>query len=339
LDTSLKQEPKRKRWERMKKIYEKIKNVLENARTNAYRAVNFAMVSAYWQIGKIIVEEEQKGKKRADYGKSILKKLSIRLSTEFGKGFDESNLRYIRLFYLRFQKYDALRHELSWTHYRVLLRVSIKEAREFYVIESIKNNWSTRELDRQINSMLFERLALSKDKKGVLNLSKKGQIVKNSSDLLKDPYILEFLELEDKYSENDLEQKIIDNLQKFLLELGKGFMFVERQKRITLDNEHFYIDLVFYNRLLQCFVIIELKIGKLTHKDLGQLQMYVNYYDREIRSDKENPTIGILLCADKKETIVKYTLPKDNKQIFASEYKLYLPNKRELVDKLKKILG
>jgi predicted nuclease of restriction endonuclease-like (RecB) superfamily len=210
----------------------------------------------------------------------------------------------------------------------------------FYTVETENNNWSVRELDRQINSMLFERLALSKDKKGVIELSKKGHIIQNSEDMIKDPYVLEFLNLEEsaKYSETEFEQRIIDHLGKFLLELGKGFMFVARQQRITLEAEHFFIDLVFYNRILRCFVIVELKIGKLTHKDLGQLQMYVNYYDREIRGKEENPSIGIMLCADKKEAIVRYTLPEHNKQVFASEYKLYLPDKKELEQSLKKLL-
>ncbi len=322
----------------MKEVYEDIKKIIENARDTAYKAVNFAMVSAYWQIGKVIVEEEQKGNKKAKYGEYLIKHLSLRLNKEYGKGFTERNLRNMRDFYLTFPKWHAVRAELSWSHYRSILRIDKKEARDFYVIETIQNNWSTRELDRQINSMLFERIALSRDKKGVLELSKKGQILEKSADLIKDPYILEFLDLKDRYSETDLEQKIIDNLQNFLLELGKGFMFVERQQRITVEDEHFYIDLVFYNRILRCFVLIELKIGKLTHKDLGQLQMYVNFYDREKKSDGENPTIGILLCADKKEAIVKYTLPTRNQQIFASEYRLYLPDKKELEGELRRLL-
>jgi len=220
------------------------------------------------------------------------------------------------------------------------MRLKEPLARNFYILETEKENWSTRELDRQINSMLFERLALSKDKKKVLKLSEKGQVIENPQDVLKDPYVLEFLGLQEKshYSETELEQKIIDNLEKFLLELGKGFMFVERQKRITLEDEHFYLDLVFYNRFLKCFLIIELKIGKLTHKDLGQLQMYVNYFDREIKNKDENLTIGLLLCADKKKSIVEYTLPQNNEQIFASEYQLYLPKKEELEAEVKKLL-
>lgn len=322
----------------MKKFYENIKKIIENARDTAYKAVNFAMVSAYWQIGKVVVEEEQKGNKRAKYGEYLIKHLSLRLNKDYGKGFTERNLRNMRDFYLTFPKWHAVRAELSWSHYRSILRIDRKEARDFYIIETVQNNWSTRELDRQINSMFFERIALSRDKKGVLKLSQKGQILEKSADLIKDPYILEFLGLKDRYSETDLEQRIIDNLQNFLLELGKGFMFVERQQRITLDDEHFYIDLVFYNRLLKCFVIIELKIGKLTHKDLGQLQMYVHYYDLQVKSRCENPTIGILLCVDKKEAIVKYTLPTDNQQIFASEYKLYLPDKKLIEDQLRGLL-
>ncbi len=314
--------------------------LLEQGRRQAYQSVNSILVKTYWEIGKRIVEFEQQGKKRAEYGSALLDIISRDLTEKFGKGFSRDNLEKMRKFYLFFKNSETLSRKLSWSHYCILLRIESDFARRFYLTETENESWSVRELERQINSMLFERLGLSNDRNKLVQISRKGQIIEKPKDIIKDPYILEFLDLEQKptYTEVDLENSIIDNLQKFLLELGKGFMFVDRQKRITLEDEHFYIDLVFYNRLLRCFVLIELKIGKLTHRDLGQLQMYVNYYDRNIKSDNENNTVGILLCADKKEAIVKYTLPKDNKQIFASEYKLYLPDKKELENKLKKLL-
>ncbi len=319
--------------------YQKIKDILDEARSNIYRQVNFTMVQAYWNIGQVIVNEEQRGREKADYGKNLLENLSAKLTKDFGKGFDPSNLWNMRKFYLTFPILDALRRELSWTHYRQLLRVDDENARSFYLQECAESRWSTRELDRQINSMLFERLALSNDKKNVKTLADKGHILQSPKDAIKDPYILEFLGWPEhaSFSEKELETAIIDNLQHFLLELGKGFTFVARQQRITLDNEHFYIDLVFYNRLLRSFVLIDLKIGKLTHQDLGQMQMYVNYFDRDIKANDENQTIGIVLCRDKKEIIAKYTLPKDNKTIFASKYKTYLPTEEELKHELAEI--
>jgi predicted nuclease of restriction endonuclease-like (RecB) superfamily len=296
------------------------------------------MVLAYWHIGREIVEEEQKGKSRADYGKRLLEVLSERLTEEFGEGFHASNLWNMRQFYQNYPILDAVRRELSWTHYRILMRVENPQARSFYEIECIKNNWSARELERQKGSLLFERLALSKDKKGLMKLARKGQEVSTYGDMIKDPYVLEFTGLshQSKLYESKLEQALIDNLSTFLLELGKGFTFVARQKRISLDDDHFYIDLVFYNTILKCYVLIDLKIGKLVHQDLGQIQMYVNYYDREIKQTDDNPTVGLLLCEDKKEAVVRYTLAKDNKQIFASRYKLYLPTEAELVKELKR---
>lgn len=314
------------------KTYLNIQAIVEKSRTQIYRQINFTIVKAYWEIGRIIVEEEQKGIGKAEYGKSLIKDLSIRLSKKFGEGFSERNLWYFRSFFNKFPKMNALRSELSWTHYRIILRLENDNACNFYLMETINNKWSTRELERQINSLLYERLALSKNKKELLIMSKKGQLIEKPIDLIKDPFVLEFLGLKEhpSYTENMLEQKIIENLKNFLLELGKGFMYVDRQKRITLENEHYYIDLVFYNRLLKCFVLIELKIGKLSHKDLGQLQMYVNYFNREVKNTDENNTIGILLCSDKNEAVVKYTLPENNTQIFASKYKLYLPTEEEL---------
>ena len=320
------------------KVYDRIRKIIEAARGNVARVINAEMVIAYWQIGREIVEEEQKGSARAKYGQQLLKDLSTRLSEDFGKGFDASNLRNIRSFYLTYPKRDALRHELSWTHYRILMRIEKPEARSFYEIESVKNNWSARELERQKGSLLFERLALSKDKKGFMRLARKGQELQAYGDIIKDPYVLEFTGLSphSKLYESRLEQALIDNLSKFLLELGKGFTFVARQKRITLDGDHFYIDLVFYNTIIKCFVIIDLKIGKLVHQDIGQMQMYVNYYDRSVKQTDDNPTVGLILCEDKKDAVVRYTLPKDNRQIFASRYKLYLPTEEELVNELRR---
>lgn len=296
------------------------------------------MVIAYWHIGHEIVEGEQKGKTRAEYGQRLIRNLAVRLSEDFGGGFDERNLFFMRQFYLSYPKLNALRSELSWTHYRILMRVDKLDARSFYEIKCIRNNWSARELERQKGSLLFERLALSKDKKGLLRLAKKGQELASYGDMIKDPYVLEFTGLspQSKLYEKKLEQALIDNLSKFLLELGKGFTFVARQKRISLDGDHFYIDLVFYNTMLKCYVIIDLKIGKLVHQDIGQMQMYVNYYDSEVRQSDDNPTVGLILCEDKKDAVVRYTLSKDNKQIFASRYKLYLPTEEELICELKR---
>jgi predicted nuclease of restriction endonuclease-like (RecB) superfamily len=321
-------------------LVDNIGSLLEEARRTAFYSINEVMVKTYWEIGKKIVEFEQGGKERAKYGSNLLESLSSDLKKKFSRGFSIDNLEKMRKFYITFRNSETLSRKLSWSHYCAIMRLDNPLSRNFYLTECEKEGWSVRELNRQISSMIFERIALSKDKKGVLLLSKKGHAINGPDDLVKDPYILEFLSLPEssKYTETELEQKIIDNLEKFLLELGKGFTFAARQQRITLEDEHFYIDLVFYNRLLKCFVLIELKIGKLEHKDLGQLQMYVNYYNREIKSREENPAIGILLCADKKAAIVRYTLPEDNKNIFASEYKLYLPNRKELEEKIKRLL-
>jgi len=320
------------------RIYGRIRKIIETARENIAYAVNAQMVMAYWHIGKEIVDEEQRGKSRADYGESVLKKLSKKLTAEFGKGFDASNLWNMRQFYHTYPILDAVRRELSWTHYRILMRVEKPEARSFYEIECIDNNWSSRELERQKGSFLFKRLALSKDKKGLMKLARKGQELKKYEDMIKDPYVLEFtgLSANPKLYESKLEQALIDNLSKFLLELGKGFTFVARQRRISLDGDHFYIDLVFYNTILKCYVLVDLKIGKLIHQDIGQMQMYVNYYDRELKQSDDNPTVGLILCGHKKEAVVRYTLSQDNKQIFASRYKLYLPTEKELMRELKR---
>ena len=318
--------------------YERIRAILSEARDRAYRAINTAMVAAYWEIGRVIVEQEQQGHERAEYGRGLLVELSERLSAEFGRGFDRSNLWHMRSFYLSYPILDAVRRELSWTHYRLLLRVEKPEARAFYEAEAVNARWSTRELERQIHSLLFERLALSRDREGVLALAQQGHEIQQPSDLIKDPYVLEFTGLpqSERYLESDLEQALIDKLREFLLELGKGFAFMARQQRITLDGQHYWIDLVFYNRLTRSFVLIDLKVGTLTHQDLGQMQMYVNYYEREITAPDENPPIGIVLCADKSEAVVRYTLPEDNQQIFASRYKLYLPTESELAAELQR---
>ncbi len=325
-------------------FYNNIAELLHSARQQVVRTVNQTMVLTYYEIGKRIVEEEQQGKERAEYGKQLLKVLSEVLTKEFGKGFSTTNLKQMKSFFLSYQKGQTVSDEsskgqtlsvkfpLSWSHYIKLMRIDDEDERSFYEIEAQKNNWSVRELNRQYDSALYTRLALSRNKDKVKELSEKGLVINKPQDAIKDPYILEFLGLPEKsnYSESDLEQNLIDKLGNFLLELGTGFTFVARQKRISFDGQHFRIDLVFYHRMLRCFVLIDLKIGKLKHQDIGQMQMYVNYYDREIRMEEENPTIGIILCQNKSEAVVEYTLPENNEQIFASKYKTALPSKEEL---------
>jgi len=323
-----------------KDIYQEIHDLLHNARQNIISNINSTMTKTYFLIGKRIVEEEQDGNKRAEYGKNLIKMLSEKLTKEFGKGFSETNLEQMRKFFKVYGISQTLSEEfqfnLSWSHYLILMRIKDINARNFYEIEAFENNWSLRELKRQVNSSLYERLVLSKDKEKVKELAVKGQIIEKPQDIIKDPYILEFLGLDEKsdYSENKLETEIINKLEMFLLELGKGFTFVGRQVRFTFDERHFRVDLVFYNRLLKCFVLIDLKIGEVTHQDLGQMQMYVNYYDRYVKLPDENDTIGIIICKDKNDTLVKLTLPKDNNQIFASRYTTILPS----LDEFKKII-
>ncbi len=319
-------------------LYEEVKSVLELARSRAYAAVNFAMVEAYWHVGRLIVER-QGGEERAEYGKRLVQYLSKYLTRDYGKGFDESNLRYMRQFYLTFPIRDALRHELSWTHYRMIMKVENENARRFYLDECAKSHWSTRQLERQINSFFYERLLSSQGaeaKKAVAAEIYMKEPGISPLDVIKDPYVLEFLGLNhnERHFESDLEHALITHIQKFLLELGRGFTFESRQKRISFDGEHFYIDLVFYNYILKCFVLIDLKTSRLTHQDLGQMQMYVNYYTRELMNDGDNPPIGIVLCADKTESVVKFTLPENNTQIYTSKYKLYLPTEEELLREL-----
>ncbi len=311
-----------------------ISDLVKVAHAKVLQSVNHIMVITYFEIGRMIVEEEQNGKERADYGKQLLYDVSQRLTTDFGKGFSETNLRQMRNFFLAYQiqQKPSAEFKLSWSHYLKLMRITDIQERKFYEIEAYNNNWSLKELQRQFDTALYTRLSLSRNKAEILQLSTKGQFIETPRDLIKDPYILEFLGLPDKsvYSENKLEQKLIGKLEHFLLELGKGFTFVARQKRITFDEKHFKIDLVFYNRILKCFVLIDLKIGELKHQDIGQMQMYVNYYDREMRIDDEQKTIGIILCQDKSQAVVNYTLPENNTQIFASKYQTILPNKEEL---------
>ncbi len=332
-----------------KSFFENVSNVLDKARKNAKTAVNLSMVYAYYEIGKIIVEEEQKGKQRAAYGTQLVNELSVYLTKMYGKGFSVGNLKNIRQFYrvystdqigeTVFSQFENLpmvdtgrRFFLSWSHYLKLMRITNIDERHFYEIESVKNDWSLSELKRQYDSSLYERIALSTDKDKVYRLALEGQSFEKPQDVIKDPYVLEFLGLKElpEYSESELESRIIDNLQQFLLELGRGFAFIGRQVRFTFDEEHFMVDLVFYNRLLRCFVLFDLKIGELKHQDIGQMQMYVNYYDRKVKLPDENPTIGIVLCKDKNNAVVEMTLPEDNSQIFASKYKTVLPSKEAL---------
>ena len=314
-------------------IFDNIKDLVINSRNKVYQTVNTEMLNLYWNIGKAIMEIQQ-GDERASYGDAVLEKLSQRLTNEFGKGFSSRNLRTMRKFYLMYPIWKTVSAKLSWSHYLELIKIDEEPKRNFYLNECINSKWSVRELQRQRDSLLYERLTISADKEKILELSEKGQILKTSKDLVKDPFVLEFLDIKENtdYLESDLEKNIIEHLKEFLLELGKGFSYVGNQVRLTLEEDHFYPDLVFYNRLLRCFVIIDLKIGKVSHQDIGQMQMYVNYYDREIKQDGENPTVGILLSTNKNETVVKYTLPEDNKTIFSSEYKLHLPTEKELID-------
>ena len=312
-------------------FYSRIREILASARAKAYSAVNFAMVEAYWEIGKSIVEK-QGGNATAEYGSRLLEELSKQMTADFGKGFTVANLKNMRQFYLAFQNRYALRSELSWTHYRLIMRVDNEQARQFYVDECAKSNWSTRQLERQINTFSYQRLLASHNDYAVVADTTAREPAKLPEDIIRDPYVLEFLGMEQSASfyESDLEQALIDHLQKFLLELGRGFSFVARQQHINFDGRHFHIDLVFYNYILKCFVLIDLKTGDLTHQDIGQMQMYVNYYTREKMNEGDNPPVGIILCSDKSDAVVKYTLPEDNSQIFASKYMLYIPSEEEL---------
>ena len=314
-------------------LYNTISHIIEEARNTVYRTANFTMVQAYWNIGKTIVEEEQNGQERAEYGQELIKQLSKKLTKKHGKGFTETNLKYMRQFYQIFEKSHALRDQLSWTHYRLLLKVENEQARQFYLQEAIDCNWSTRSLERQINNFYYERMLMSQNNEVVKQEATEKTNKQEPKDLIKDPYVLEFLGLKDNtdFRESELEQAIIDKLHDFLLELGKGFAFVGRQYRLSAGTgNHFYADLVFYNYLLKCFLIIDLKTKPLTHQDIGQMDMYVRYFEDKIRQENDNPTIGLILCTEKNETIVKYSLLNESKQIFASKYMTYLPTEQEL---------
>lgn len=318
-------------------LYQGVRNTLMVARSKAYSAVNSAMVEAYWEIGQQI--DEAVGE-RAEYGKGLLKYLAGQLTTEFGKGFDESSLRRMRQFSKTFPNRATLWHELSWSHYRLLMKIEDKSRREFYGRECAESAWSVRQLERQINSFFYERL-LATQKSGIESVKNEIHSLepKNSPDyILKDPYILEFLDLKENrdYHESDLEQALIEKLQEFLLELGKGFSFVARQKRITIEGDHYYVDLVFYNYILKCFVVIDLKAGKLTYQDVGQIDFYVRYFEDKVKLPGDNPTIGIVLCTDKNDTMAKYSVLSDNENLFASKYMLYLPTEEELTYELKR---
>lgn len=319
-----------------KNLIVQIQEIISQARENAVRSVDFERVLMYWKIGEVIFVEEQGEKDRSDYGSFLIKNLAKELQPQYGSGFSKRQLYFCLQLYKTFPIVNALRSQLNWTQYRMLIQIESEQKRQFYIAESVKNNWSARQLERQINSQLFERLLLSNDIEDVLAVANQEKSPVKATEIIKDPMILEFLGLqrEAAYYEKDLETAIINNLQHFILELGNGFSFVARQKRIQLEDDDFFVDLVFYNRLLQCFVLIEIKTHKLSHQDLGQLQMYVNYYDRYEKQDFENPTIGILLCADKNETVVRVSLPENNKNILASKYQLYLPNEEELKQQL-----
>jgi predicted nuclease of restriction endonuclease-like (RecB) superfamily len=317
-------------------LYSSIANVLIEARGKVYRAVNFVMVQAYWEIGRLITEDELRGQ-RAGYGKEVMKNLSLRLTQEFGKGFDESNLRYMRLFYKTFPICDALRHELTWSHYRRLLGVENETARIWYMNEAADSTWSTRQLDRQISTLYYERLLASKEKAPVVSEANEKMSEMRPQEFIHDPYVLDFLNLKDYPSlhESDIEQALIDNLQHFLLELGRGFCFVARQKRMRYGDDDFYIDLVFYHSILKCHVLIDLKLGKLSHADVGQMDSYIRMFDDLYRNPDDNPTLGIILCSEKNETVARYSVLDEGKQMFAAKYTLYLPTEEELSSHVK----
>lgn len=315
------------------KLFADIRNLLQSTRKQISHSINSTIVRAYWQVGKYIVEYEQLGEQRATYGKAVITDLSKRLVAEFGNGFTATNLRYMRQFYSSFPIYHTLCDKLSWSHCRTIIKVQDEMTRNFYLEECVSENWSVRQLDRQINTLYYERLLASRDKKTVTDEIQKSEPKPlEPREIIRDPYILDFLGIPqgEHFLESNLEEMLINKLQRFLLELGKGYSFVARQKRITLDDKHFYIDLVFYNYLARCFVLIDLKTDELTHQDIGQMQMYVNYYTRELMNQGDNPPVGIILCADKNDAVVKYTLPEDEKQIFAAKYMTYLPTQNEL---------
>jgi len=335
-------------------LFESVKNVLDSAYRNVYRAANTSMVTAYWEIGRLIVEEEQNGSARADYGKQVLKELSGKLTVEFGRGYSVTNLKNFRLFYLVFPEVfqqnsianpdlpirQTLSDELSWSHFCLLIRVENQVAREFYMKETTLQNWSVRALDRQISTLYYERIISSRDKNPVKEEAEKSiqALAESPRDFIKDPYILEFLKLkpETSYLEKTLESALLENLHSFILELGRGFAFVGRQYHMNVGTEHYYIDLVFYNYILKCFVLIDLKVGKLTHQDVGQMDMYVRLFEEKVRQVDDNPTIGIILCSQQNESVIKYSVLAESKQLFSSKYKLYLPTEEELKNEIER---
>lgn len=349
-----------------RQLYDRVRGIIESARAGAARSVDTAQVVSNWLIGREIVEEEQGGEKRAAYGRRMLEKLSVKLTAEYGRGYSVQNLRFCRQFFICFpgllgiepihqplvSEFSLIRHPaggeswrpgllngaLAWRHYWTLLRVDKGAKRDFYEIEAVKNSWSGRELERQINSLLYERLALSKDKTGVMGLATKGQEIAKPGDVFKDPLVLDFLGVPaaSKLTESELEEALIANMQKFLLELGRGFAFVARQERLALDGDLFFVDLVFYHAVLKCYALVELKVGKLTHQDLGQMLFYVNYFDRERRTEGDGPTLGLILCTDKNDAVVRYTLGEANKAVFANRYKLHLPSEAELREEVRR---
>ena len=316
-----------------------VRKIIEEARNNAVRSVDFCRVQMYWNIGRRIVEEEQLGNERAEYGAYLIKNLAKDLEPEYGTGFSVRQLERARQFYRLYPIASAVRTQLNWSQYKQLIAIEDPDKREYYELESVNNCWTGRELERQINSMLYERLLLSNDKESVLAVARKQRIPQSPREIIKDPMVLEFLGLERKptYYESDLETSLISHLQNFMLEMGNGFAFIARQKRILMDDDEFFVDLVFYNRILRCFVLFELKTSKLTHQDIGQLQMYVNYYDRVEKLPEENPTIGILLCTSKNDTVVKMSLPENNSTILASQYTLYLPSEEQLKKEVEEV--
>ena len=324
--------------ESMQSLIGEIKQIINDARAHAVRSVDFCRVQMYWAIGQRIVEKEQQGKERADYGTYLIKRLAQEIEPEYGSGFGERQLKFCRQFYKTYPNGNALRSQLNWSQYRMLIQISDPDKREYYELEAVNEGWTGRQLERQINSMLYERLLFSNDKESVLAVARKERTPESPQEIIKDPMVLEFLGLERKasYYEKDLESAIISHIADFLLEMGKGFSFVARQKRLLLEDDDFFADLVFYNRLLRSFVVIEIKNHKITHQDLGQLQMYVNYYDRYEKQPDENPTIGILLCTEKNDTMVRLALPENNNTILASKYQLYLPTEEQLCTEIER---
>ena len=324
--------------ESMQSLVGEIKQIINDARAHAIRSVDFCRVQMYWAIGQRIVEKEQQGRERADYGTYLIKRLAQEIEPEYGSGFGERQLKFCRQFYKTYPNGNALRSQLNWSQYRMLIQIPDPDKREYYELEAVNEGWTGRQLERQINSMLYERLLLSNDKESVLAVARKERTPETPQEIIKDPMVLEFLGLERKatYYEKDLESAIISHIADFLLEMGKGFSFVARQKRLLLEDDEFFADLVFYNRLLRSFVVIEIKNHKITHQDLGQLQMYVNYYDRYEKQPDENPTIGILLCTEKNDTMVRLALPENNNTILASKYQLYLPTEEQLCTEIER---